>query len=128
VSAVTIADLAEVRRALAELLDRPEPILVDRKTAGAMLDLSDTTFGRLVKEGHIRPTPNTRPAKYSTVLLRRWAEGDSQAFAHLGEAPSGSTGTAAGSAQVSPLPHRPHEQRAGGRKSTARGGPTTPAA
>lgn len=67
----------------------------------------------------------------SVELLRRFAAGDEHAFSAIttvADRPSGSTGTAAGSSSVSPLPVRPPEQRAGGSTSTARGGPTTPAA
>lgn len=136
---VALASLDDLRAVVAELTDISRPLVVGRKEAVRLLDTSDTTFGRMVRAGHIRPVPHLTPPKYSVELLRRFANGDGQAFAHLGGAASGSDTAdvsdeladgvrhTPGDGVVSPL-RAPAQQGTGGPDRTARGGPTTPAA
>lgn len=88
---VTLATLDDLRTVVADLLDADQPLVLGRQRARKLLDLSDSTFGRLVNEGVIRPVPHLRPAKYSIELLRRFAAGDEHAFAPAGASTSAGT-------------------------------------
>lgn len=132
-TAVTVASLDDLRQVVSELVDIDAPLVVDRRRARRMLDLSDTTFGRLLNEGVIRPVPHLRPAKYSVERLRRFADGDETAFQFSAAAdlsvpaidgPSGSSTDAPCGGSVSPL--RPPGP--GGPSSTADGGSHPPPA
>lgn len=83
---VALATLDDLRQVVADLLDASAPAVVGRGDARRILDLSDTVFGELVRDGVIRPVPHLRPRKYSVELLRRFAAGDPTAFAHLAPA------------------------------------------
>lgn len=128
-SAVQLASVDDLRAVVADLLDVDAPLVADRQRARQLLDVSDTTFGRLVNEGVIRPVPHLRPRRYSIELIRRFAAGDSEAFAQLPRADEtpGSTGAApSSSGSVSPL-RPPAKQGTGGPTRTA-GGPGRPPA
>lgn len=130
-SAVQLASVDDLRAVVADLLDVDAPLVADRQRARQLLDVSDTTFGRLVNEGVIRPVPHLRPRRYSIELIRRFAAGDSEAFAHLPRADGtpGSDRHDGGSRVVSPLRQPPAvQQGTGGPDPTAGGDATPPAA
>lgn len=87
-SDVVLANLDDLRQVVADLLDASSPLVVDRKDASRLLAVSDTTFGRLVNDGVIRPVPHLRPKRYSLELLRRFAAGDETAFVSAGASTS----------------------------------------
>jgi hypothetical protein len=94
---VTLATLDELRTVVADLLDHhPRPLVVNRADAARMLAISDTAFGRLLKNGVIHPVPNMNPKRYSIAAL--------EAFVSGADGSADPTGTDHSFRPVSPLP------------------------